>query len=147
MKTQVFRMAVVAVVVVAVVAVSAAMAQRQPGDVFVNVPFSFFVGNQQMPPGHYLVIPAGSGFLRMFDTKDFHDKLLVAVHGVESRIPQTPKLVFHRYGDSYFLAEVWNANGNIGRQLPKSKGEQEIASGKVQGTPPQSEIAVVRPER
>jgi hypothetical protein len=143
MKTQVFRIAVVAGVLVAV---SAAMAQRQPGDVWVNVPFSFLVGNHQMPPGRYLVIPAGSGFLRVFDTKDFHDKLLVPVHSVESRVPQTPKLVFHRYGDSYFLAEIWNANGNIGRQLPKSKGEQEIASGKVKGIPPHGEIAVVRPE-
>jgi len=144
MKTQVFRTTIFAVVVLAV---SGGTAQRQPGDVLVNVPFSFLVGNHQMPPGRYRVTPAGSGFLRFFDTKDSRDRLLVAVHGVESRAPQTPKLVFHRYGDSYFLSEVWNANGSIGRQLPKSKEEQEIASRKVQGVPPKAEIALVRPER
>jgi hypothetical protein len=144
MKTQAFQ---IAVVVALLLAVSSAMAQVQPGDVLVNVPFPFLVGNHPMPPGRYLVSPSAKGFLRMLDIKDAHHPLLMAVNGVQSRAPQTPKLVFHRYGDSYFLAEVWNGNGNIGRQLPKSKGEQEIASGKVRGIPPSGEIAQVRPER
>jgi hypothetical protein len=144
MKKQVFQ---IAVVVAVLFAVSGAMAQGQPGDVLANVPFSFLVGNHQMPPGRYLVTKAGNGFLRILDIKDAHYQLFMAVNGVQSSAPQTPKLVFHRYGDSYFLAEVWNGNGNLGRQLPRSKGEQEIASGKVQGTPRTGEIALVRPER
>jgi hypothetical protein len=144
MKTQVFHIAMIAA---ALVAVSSALAEGQPGDVLVNVPFSFLVGNHPMPPGRYLVSGAANGFLRMFDTNDAHNQLFMAVNGVQSRIPQTPKLVFHRYGDSYFLAEVWNGTGNLGRQLPKSKGEQQIASGKVRGTPATGEIALVRPER
>jgi hypothetical protein len=144
MKTQVFHIAILAA---ALFAVSSALAQSQPGDVLVNVPFSFLVGNHPMPPGRYLVSRAANGFLRMFDTNDAHNQLLMAVNGVQSRIPQTPKLVFHRYGDSYFLAQVWNGAGKLGRQLPKSKGEQEIASGKVRGTPATGEIALVRPER
>jgi hypothetical protein len=144
MQTQVFRIALVAVVLFAF---SGAMAQRQPGDILVNLSFSFLVGNRPMPPGRYLVTPSGSGYVGVFNTKDPRDKLLVAVHAVESRDAQTPKLVFHRYGDSYFLAEVWNSNGNLGRQLPKSKREREIASGKVRGILPKGDIALVRPER
>jgi hypothetical protein len=144
MKTQVFQ---IAVAVAVLFAVSCAMAQGEPGDVLVNVPFSFLVNNHQMPPGRYLVTKAAPGFLRMSDTQDTHNQLFMAVNGVQSREPQTPKLVFHRYGEAYFLAEVWNGNGNIGRQLPKSKGEQEIASGKVRGNRPAGEIALVRPER
>jgi hypothetical protein len=144
MKTQLFQIAVVAVVLFAV---SGAMAQTQPGDVLVNVPFSFLVGNHPMPPGRYLVTKPARGFLRLCDTNDAHNQLITAVNGVQSRVPQTPKLVFHRYGNSYFLAEVWNGNSNIGRQLPKSKGEQEIAAGKVQGNPRTGEMALVRPER
>jgi hypothetical protein len=142
MKTQAFQ---IAVVVAVLFAVSGAMAQS-PGDVLVNVPFSFHVGNHQMPSGRYLVTRTAPGFLRMFDAKDAHNQLFMAVNSVQSPVPQTPKLVFHRYGDSYFLAEVWNGSSHTGKQLPQSKGEKEIASGKVQGTP-RGEIALVRPER
>jgi hypothetical protein len=39
---------------------------------------------------------------------------------------QKPKLVFHRYGDQYFLYQVWPAGATTGRQLPKSRGEREV---------------------
>jgi hypothetical protein len=40
---------------------------------------------------------------------------------------QKTKLVFHRYGDRYFLAQVWTAGSDQGRELPKSRRETEIA--------------------
>jgi hypothetical protein len=36
------------------------------------------------------------------------------------------KLVFRRYADQYFLAEVWSAGDISGRQLMKSKQERAI---------------------
>jgi hypothetical protein len=144
MKTQVLQ---IAVLVMALFGVSGATAQGQPGDVLVNIPFSFIVGNHQLPAGRYRVTSAAHGFLRMFDTQDAHNQLSMPVNSVQSPVPQTAKLVFHRYGNAYFLAEVWNDNGNIGRQLPKSTGELEVASGRAQGTSARGEIALVRPER
>jgi hypothetical protein len=38
----------------------------------------------------------------------------------------TPELVFHKYGNSYFLSEIWTGLGQ-GRQLPKSEREKELA--------------------
>jgi hypothetical protein len=35
-------------------------------------------------------------------------------------------LVFRRYGDDYFLSEVWPKGGSIGRALPKSHTEREL---------------------
>jgi hypothetical protein len=35
------------------------------------------------------------------------------------------KLVFHRYGDRYFLSEVWNPDR--GSQLPASAQERKLA--------------------
>jgi hypothetical protein len=37
----------------------------------------------------------------------------------------SPRLVFHRYGDRYFLREVRLA-GNTGFSLPKSREEREV---------------------
>jgi hypothetical protein len=34
--------------------------------------------------------------------------------------------VFHRYGERYFLAEVWNGVDRTGRQLLKSQEESAI---------------------
>jgi hypothetical protein len=40
---------------------------------------------------------------------------------------KTPaRLVFHRYGERYFLAEVWNGADRAGRQLLKSQEERAI---------------------
>ena len=142
MKTQMLRIAVFALL-----AASAAMAQTRPGDVIVNVPFAFVVGSHQMQPGRYVVTPAATGLLRMFDTEVSNNQLFLPVNSVQSNTPKDAKLVFHRYGDTYFLAEVWNGNSDIGRQLARSKAEKEIASGRVSGSRPKAEIAVLRPER
>ena len=144
MKTKVLRIAVSAM---ALLVASAALAQGRPGDVLVNVPFTFVVGTHQMQPGRYIVTPVANGFLRMYDTEAADNQLFLPVNAVQSNKPQDAKLVFHRYGDTYFLAEVWNGISDTGRQLLKSKAEKEIASGRINGSRPKSEIAVLRPER
>jgi hypothetical protein len=48
-----------------------------------------------------------------------------------------PVLVFHKYGNNYFLSEIW-AGDSRGRQLFKSAREKELAS-EVTG----SEVAVL----
>jgi len=35
------------------------------------------------------------------------------------------KLVFHRYGDQYFLYQVWPAGTSTGRQFLKSRSERD----------------------
>jgi hypothetical protein len=53
---------------------------------------------------------------------------LVLGHSCESsKTPERSKLVFHRYGDRYFLAQIWVAGYNSGRELPKSRQEVEVA--------------------
>ncbi len=40
------------------------------------------------------------------------------------------KLVFYRYGDRYFLRQIWVAGRTWGRQLPESRPEQRVATGR-----------------
>ena len=36
------------------------------------------------------------------------------------------KLVFHRYGNTYFLSQIWMAGESTGRELPKTRQERAI---------------------
>jgi hypothetical protein len=35
-------------------------------------------------------------------------------------------LVFHRYGDEYFLSTIWTAGNDTGHELFKSRAEREL---------------------
>lgn len=143
MKKQVLRIVVGAV---ALLAALAAVAQNSSGKVLVNVPFEFVVGSQHMPPGRYMVTSAADRFLRIHDTEVADNQMFLPVNSIYSNSPKDAKLVFHRYGDTYFLAEVWNG-GAIGREVLKSKAEKEILAGRLNPSRPKAEVAVVRPEQ
>ncbi len=51
------------------------------------------------------------------------------------------KLVFHRYGQNYFLSEVWSGGESTGRQLLKSKQERTMES-QLAAISSKSELAV-----
>jgi hypothetical protein len=54
--------------------------------------------------------------------------VIESMHVQASQAAGTPhaKLVFHKYGDQYFLAEIWNGQSNIGIAFPESKREKEL---------------------
>ncbi len=77
--------------------------------------------------------------VRIYDRGD--TSVFVPTHSTQR--PQhenSSKMVFHRYGDSYFLAEVWVAGNSIGKALFPSRAEREIR----EGGRAELEIAVVR---
>jgi hypothetical protein len=58
-------------------------------------------------------------------------------------------LVFHRYGEEYFLSEIWPAGGLTGRELPKSRAERDLMrkaqdSGVAAMNAPQAETVTIR---
>lgn len=95
----------------------------------VNIPFAFSVGEKMLPPGEYRVEKLQwNNFVLLVRSTDSNVSAMVHSNSKYGREQQTKsKLVFHRYNDSYFLAEVWNAGNSIGRELPKSPREKEIA--------------------
>lgn len=46
--------------------------------------------------------------------------------GPTSSKPVGARLVFNRYGEEYFLSQVWTDGGQLGRELPKSKRERSL---------------------
>jgi len=112
--------------------------QTKSGDTTVTVPFSFVVANQELPSGRYIVASIAQGVLRIFTPHG--QGVAVPVHTTEGKGPEdSGKVVFHRYGNTYFLSEVWTPGSDIGKQVFRSKAEKEVEMR--QG---KSEIAVLR---
>lgn len=117
---------------IAMLAMATAVAAAKPlaaNKVVANIPFEFSVGYKTMPAGEYAVlsIPNSNGLL--IQSSDGKRSALRLSNGVESSKTQThARLVFHRYGERYFLAEVWNGSDKTGRELFRTEEERNIAS-------------------
>lgn len=108
----------------AIAGVSAAEAQNRV--VSANVPFSFYMGADGMPAGAYQVDQLTRGAALALRTRNAAKA--IAVWQISGKEHEAPRLVFSRYGDTYFLREIWTGNGDKGYQLARSKREKELAS-------------------
>jgi len=114
-------------VVAAFLAVTAGYAQSSMTLVG-KIPFEFRVGNSVLPAGDYQVIPTSAPRTLLIRCQDTNAAVIALPNTAESlRAPKDSKLVFNRYGDTYFLSQVWHGGINRGYQLPKSKTEREMA--------------------
>ncbi len=95
-----------------------------------EIPFDFVVGNKQLKAGKYYVgrlstiNTTGTLIIRSDDAKD---AVNFNVNGVTDKSDQEPRLVFRRYGNQYFLAQIFDGESNQGFGLMKSKTEREVA--------------------
>lgn len=92
-----------------------------------NIPFDFFIGETPMHAGNYTLQPAGlaPGEILMKDDNGVSSDFLLAIP-LDNASGGEVKLVFNRYGDEYFLSEVWNGSYKLG--LVKSKRERELTA-------------------
>jgi hypothetical protein len=114
------------------------MGQTIPGDMVVDVPFDFVVKQQTLPAGHYVVGTMNDREVRISGSRNLN--VYVATHAALRSNSDGSKLVFHRYGEIYFLSALWVTGKTSGRELPRSPVEREVAGGKVE-----MELALVRP--
>ena len=114
--------------VAALVTVAPVYAQ-QDVRLIARVPFEFAVGNTNLPRDTYHLSRMNGHpdmlFLRGERTGAF-------VRGNEDRVPRDgapPSLLFHRYGDQYFLREIrWEGTARL--DLPETKAERDAAEGR-----------------
>jgi hypothetical protein len=126
---KVFTMLALVVPLALTLAVVSANGQSNANRVVANVPFEFSVGYKALPAGAYSVqsIVSCDGLLiQSADGKTSALRLSDATRQIKDK-PKA-RLVFHRYGERYFLAEVWNGVDNTGRQLRKSQEERALAN-------------------
>jgi hypothetical protein len=122
-------------------AVAATVGQSDAGVLKVDIPFPFVVANHTLPAGRYALSTLGEQTLRISGSHG--QGAFVLSSRVPGQAPESsPKVVFYRYQDTYFLAQVWGPANGIGRQLYKSRAEEELESKGIE-----KEIAVLRAEK
>jgi hypothetical protein len=92
----------------------------------VSVPFDFSVGGQSLPTSTYEISRVYTLNPEILLVRNLNDqsqaKLVVAK---TDEIAGQPKLVFHRYGEKYFLVGI--VTQDVSYDLPPSKAEQRLA--------------------
>ena len=94
-----------------------------------NVPFTFNAGGTQFPPGTYTIIHDSPQMIRLKGA-DQQARFVVSSTAAFPEDLGDNKLVFHKYGDRYFLREVVNSNSNFDVRLPVSKSEKQAKNEK-----------------
>lgn len=118
------------IVITLVTAVGSAQSQSLAYKLRADIPFDFVVANQKLPAGKYSIgraIQNSGDSVLLISSVDGRVHAFRWSTAVESRFLKTKgTLVFTRYGDQYFLSQVWPARASTGRQLYKSRSEREI---------------------
>jgi len=90
-----------------------------------NVPFAFSIGSNQMPAGAIDVRQVGDR-ATLIETADRSTQVLALYPYAGPSKAGENKLVFHKVGDHYFLAQIWSSASGQGLQVPESKLEKEL---------------------
>jgi hypothetical protein len=121
MKTQLIQTAVAALTL------AAAGYAQSAQELKVTVPFGFVAGSRTLPAGEYTVSQPANTSSVVIRSADGAGVSMITNQVESPGRRETAKLVFHRYGDHYFLAEVWDTDRSTGSQLPKTPQERELA--------------------
>ena len=110
----------------------------EAGAVKGTIPFTFSVNDATLPPGTYFLasnVPTPGAVVIRGATR-----VVIAMTSPRGSSEDfQPRLVFHRYGDEYFLRQVWTDSG-LGLDLRETRGERDRREGR-------SGRASVPPER
>lgn len=131
MKKQFLRalMMLIVITTLAFVTAMAADAQTKGRQLSANVPFDFVVGDKEMAAGQYRIgrITQESDTGIVVRSADRSRNAIRLTNSVQlEQAAKQSTLVFHRYGDKYYLAQIWTAGNQEGRELLKSKGERAL---------------------
>jgi hypothetical protein len=110
--------------------IAAPVHAQMPGTTMhVAIPFDFIVTGKTLPAGNYEIkrISDSPEALLIRNVYDKHDHVMFETESVEAKtIPNDSEVIFHRYGDSYFLSEVFVAGVETGQESFPSRAERQL---------------------
>jgi|SRR6185436_358078 len=103
---------------------------QEPGTAIrASIPFDFVVKGKTLPAGEYeirRVMDEPIGLL-IRNVHDKHDDVVFETEPkIDRAITKRDELIFNRYGDTYFLAEVVTAGEQTGEELNPTHKEREL---------------------
>jgi len=97
---------------------------------FINIPFSFTVGDKTLPAGEYTIAPIRRDSHNVWQVESRNrDKsvLFTTIPVWDSHTPDETNLVFNRYDGQYFLSQILTGGDNSGRVLRMRRLERALA--------------------
>jgi len=94
----------------------------------VSIPFDFTVAEKTFPAGKYVIErnKQDSNTVWIIRRADNVAKAMVLTTPVRANETEDTRLVFHRYGDQYFLSQFWLAGESTGRVLEINNRERAL---------------------
>jgi hypothetical protein len=94
-----------------------------------TVPFAFTVENTALPAGTYTVyvLAPYTMTIKVQSVDGRKAVMIAAIPTQDSKVSNEVKLVFHRFGNEYFLAQVWQQGSNIHRDLRSGNRARVLA--------------------
>ena len=108
--------------------IAAPVRAQLPGtSIRASIPFDFVIKGKTLPAGSYEIrrITDEPQGLDIYSRSN-HDNVMFETDAVQTRTFHRAELVFHRYGNTYFLYEIWTPGENVGRELPTSRAERRL---------------------
>jgi hypothetical protein len=105
------------------VALMAAPAMAQTINLKADVPFDFAAGDVMLSSGHCSLQTISNNIVRLSDAE--HHSSATILNGDDVRSANDAKLIFHLYGDRYFLARV--ETPEMSYKVPISSREMKLA--------------------
>jgi hypothetical protein len=100
--------------------------------VTVNIPFSFTVDDVRMPAGEYVISSPTESVVIIRHVGGPETKATITNYGSSTNSDGRSKLVFHKYGNVYFLAAAWLPNSAHARKFFTLAREIQLARNSVQ---------------
>ena len=112
---------------VALVLMALVPAYAQKTSATVNIPFAFTVDDVRMPAGEYLITSPSEKVISIQRVGGPEVKATITNNGSSTKSDGRAKLVFHKYGNAYFLAAAWMPNSDHAREFFASANEIQVA--------------------
>jgi hypothetical protein len=112
-----------ALVICSLASAPSASAQSSKTVAVVNIPFAFQTERQTLPAGMYRIDRQSGNLLRLAGP-DRAGGFVMTHDAIKAHPPDHGTIVFDRYGDKYFLHQIWTAGNPTGLECAKSRAEK-----------------------
>src|ERR1700732_1657177 len=102
------------------------------GDVEATIPFQFHAGNTKFPAGEYRIHVMDNTDLSVMEISSMDGSVsaLFQVQEAETNSePTKTELIFNKYGNRYFLAQLFDEGNPSGSRVVESRYEKKVSQG------------------
>jgi hypothetical protein len=104
------------------------------GNIEANIPFQFHVGDVKLPAGKYLIRVLDDSELTVMEISSVDGSIsaLFDVNAIQaSSRPAKTELIFNKYGNSYYLAKLFDEGNADGSRVLASRYEKRVSKATV----------------